>query len=126
MNLKELDERVVELSKQAKLDSWNSFVEELQIPSEVYPALLTNRPELIRLARPRPLNEEEVAALYKLIAGLLETNQALRLHAQQVGDMTREFSGALRGVITTAVKLKRFAQFRHDEVDDEDELELEA
>lgn len=125
MNLKELDEQIIELAKRAKLESWHSFVEELRVPSELVPALVTNRVELIRLAQARPLETEQVDALYKLIAGLIETNQALRQHAAQVANLAQDWLAANRGMISTAVKLKRFAQFHHSEVDEE-EAELEV
>lgn len=124
MTTKQLDDEILRLAKAARLEDWNSFVEELQVPSELFPALATNRPELVRLAPRRALTAEEADALYKLIAALIETNQALRAHASQVADMATQFAGGINGVISTAMKIKRFAQFRHAELDEELELEV--
>src|SRR5262245_37542622 len=79
-----LTEQIARLRDWAKLDSWNAFVEELHAPPEIALALATGQAELIRLAKPRPLTAEDCAALYKLIAGLLDTNAALREHAAEL------------------------------------------
>ena len=49
MTQQELDQDVERLAKAAKLESWHEFVEDLAVPSELYPALVTNRTELLRL-----------------------------------------------------------------------------
>lgn len=114
----ELDEAVIELARKATLESWGSFVEELQVPSEIYPALVTNRPELLRLAQPRALTAEEVGVLYRLIGGLLETNAALRAHASQVANLVHDWRAAVDGFVSTARKVENFAQFHHSDVAD--------
>lgn len=113
MNQRELDTLVVELAKEARLDAWNAFVEELQVPSELYPALMTNRPELVRLAPRRALTADEAGALYRLIAGLLETNQALRQHAAMTAQLVEDWMSTMQGMETTAYKIQHFANFRH-------------
>lgn len=120
MNQTELQERVIELAAKAKLDSWNSFVEELPVPAELFPALVTNRVELIKLAKPRGLSLEEVAALYKLIAGLMETNQALREHASNVATLVQDWLATQAGALTLARKVAAFARFQHDYVESEE------
>ena len=117
----ELNEQICALAKRAKLESWNSFVEELKVPSEIVPALITMRVELIRLAPVRALSPEEAQALYKLIAGLIETNMALREHAQQVSTMVENWVGSIHGFIGVAEKIGRFAEFRHDDVQEEED-----
>ena len=113
MNKQELDDTILKLAAEARLDAWNAFVEELRVPSELYPALITNRPELIRLAKPRALTAEEADALYKLIAGLIETNGALRIHAAQVAALVQDWVGAIHGMVSTARKVRQFANFEH-------------
>jgi len=110
---RELKEQIIDLAKRARLDGWNEFVEELKVPSELTTALVTNRPELIRLAQPRPLTAEEAKALYTLIGALLETNTALREHAECVSIMVRNWSGAINGLFGVARRISRFAEFRH-------------
>jgi hypothetical protein len=116
---------VAEYRSKAKLDSWNSFVEELQVPSELYPALVTNRPELLRLVQARPLTSDECAVIYKLVAGLLETNAALRLHTARVAQLTNNLNGAMKQFGSAAQSIQQFANFGvvgdGDEEDDDQE-----
>ncbi len=44
--------RSTRLNATGKLDSWNSFVEELKVPSDIFPLLLM-RPDLDRLTAAR-------------------------------------------------------------------------
>lgn len=119
----QLDEQIRDLAKRARLDGWNAFVEELKVPSDLFPALITMRPELVRLAPKRPLTADEAEALYKLIAGLIETNIALREHASNVKIMVENWYGAIRGLVKTAGRIGRFAEFRHDDAAAEDDEE---
>lgn len=107
--------------RDAKLDSWNVFVEELQVPGDIYPALQTNRPELLRLARPRALTEAECAVLYKLIGGLMETNAALRQHTERVANLTDRLTAAMKGFDSAAQAINDFANFRSSLSTDESE-----
>lgn len=111
------DERLVarirELAEDAKLDSWSSFVEELQVPSEVYPAVVTNRPQLLRAIPPRALSADEAAVLYKLIAGLIETNVALRQHASELASLVDNWLTLFKGITSGADRIQRFAHFDH-------------
>lgn len=111
----DLEEKIRDLAKRAKLNCWTEFVRELKVPSELVPALTTGRPELVCLAKPRELTAEEAAALYKLIGALIETNMVLRGHASEVADMVSNWVGSLHGMIGVADKIGRFADFRHEE-----------
>lgn len=117
-------QEIVEFRRDAKLDSWTAFVDELQVPSELYPALQTNRPELLRLAQPRALTSDECAVLYKLIGGLMETNAALRQHTERVAQLTGNLNNAMKGFGSAARSIHDFANFRTaadgDESEDED------
>jgi Trp operon repressor len=117
----ELEQQITDLSKRAKLQAWNEFIEELQVPSELVPALMTNRSQLIRLARPRALTPDETESLYKLIAALLETNMALREHASQLACMMQNWVGSIYGSVKQAGRIGRFAEFRHEEAMEDDE-----
>lgn len=117
----ELNDSIKNLAKRCKLETWNSFIEELQVPSELVPALLTARPQLIKLAKPRPLTAEEAEALYKLVGGLLETNMALREHAVHLSQMVGNWVGSIHGFIGVADRISCFAEFRHEDAAADDE-----
>jgi hypothetical protein len=112
---------IAEYRKTAKLDSWNSFCEELHVPSDIYLALMTNRPELMRLVQPRALTIDECAVLYKLIGGLMETNAALRQHTQRVAQLTSNLSGAMVQFSRAALSIQQFANFTVSEDAEDDE-----
>jgi hypothetical protein len=120
---RELTDQIADLATRARLNCWNEFVEELKVPSELAPALVTMRPELIRLAQARPLSAEEAQALYRLVGALLETNMVLREHAQAVAAMTENWVGAIHGMVKVAGRIGRFAEFRHNDAADESEDE---
>ena len=122
MNAKDMDVAIIELARKAKLDAWNAFVEELKVPSELFPALMTNRPEMVRLAPRRPLSAEEADALYNLIAGLIETNSALREHAAQVATLVQDWMSGIHGLISTARKVRQFARFEHNGITEGDDV----
>jgi len=117
----QLHEEVAELAKHARLDSWNSFVEELQVPSDLYPALLTLRPQLLRAVTPRALTADECRALYQCIAGIIETNAALREHAEQVANLTQNWLDAFRGLDSIGRQIVDFAKFRAPVEDNDDD-----
>jgi hypothetical protein len=106
-----LDERIAELSARCKLDGWSSFVETLSLPQDVYPALLTGRPELLRLVQPRALSADEAGKLLKALGVLIETNMALREHAEQMAQLVDNWSGMFAGLHSTGEKIQRFANF---------------
>jgi hypothetical protein len=104
------EQRIADIHE--KMESWSSFVRALNIPSEIAPAFMTGRVELMRLARPRPLSEEECRVLYELIGGLLETNMALRDHASAIYDGVANVTQGLSGAIKGVERLKVLATFR--------------
>jgi hypothetical protein len=109
---------IAEYRDKAKLDSWNSFVEELKVPSELYPALLTSRPELVVAATPRAMNADECKIIYKLIGGLLETNAALREHTARVAQLAENLSSQMLGFQRVAHQIELFANFKNPEHED--------
>ena len=109
--IERIAEEIRSYRESTKLDSWNSFVEGLQVPGDLYPAVLTNRPQLVLAATPRELSKDECAVLYKLIAGLLETNAALREHTERVGQLTENLNAAMTNFVRVAQQIKLFANF---------------
>src|SRR5215471_8637335 len=101
----ELLERIEHVSK---LDSWSSYIEEIKVPQDMLPALLTNRPELLKLIQPRALTIEEAATIYKLVATLIETNMALKEHAELVAQMLDNMMGGFTAIQATAKRIDNF------------------
>lgn len=121
MKLSPTETKLAEL--QERLTSWNSFVNEIQVPSELAPAFMTRRVDLVRLAVPRALTPEECFALYQVIGGLLETNEALRDHARMVSELAQQLTGGLAGTLHAARRMRMFSDFRDPlEPGSEDEL----
>jgi len=116
-----LAQEITDLRERSKLDSWTSFVEELTVPAELYPAVMANRAALVKAAVPRDMSKDEVAVLFKLIAGLIETNQALREHTERVAQLTSNLNGQIVGFHRVAQQIEDFANFRNAEPTDEPE-----
>lgn len=106
-----LDAFIDECGTKCTLTGWNAFVEELAVPPDMFPALVTNRPELLKAAKPRAMSAEEVAVLYKLIAGLIETNSALREHAEMLAQSVDSWADAFKQLRSVGNKIQRFANF---------------
>jgi hypothetical protein len=94
-------------------------VDELKIPAELYPALATGRPELIKLAAPRDLTATEAEALYKIIGCLIETNVALREHAAQLAVFVGQWSDAFKHLRSLGDRINRFAMFDKQQIEDD-------
>ena len=109
------NDRIEHLAGRNRLASWNSFVEELDVPADLMPALVTMRPELLRLAPRRVLTAEEHDVLLRLLAGLLDTNIALQAHAQDLAEMTKTMDDTIRGLGAMTLRLRRYANFQKDE-----------
>ena len=88
-------------------------------PSDIAPALMANRPELLKLVQQRALTAEEHGVYLALIKGLMDTNEALRQHAQQVAGVADIIEDLLRGARNSALKLSDFASFRQHDHDEE-------
>jgi hypothetical protein len=117
----ELDGRIAELAKRARLDGWTSFVEALQVPAELAPAIMTGRVELLKITPTRDYSAAEVAVLFKLIGALMETNAALREHAQEVAHLVDNWASAFKTLAAVGAKVEKFANFRHDQIGEESE-----
>jgi hypothetical protein len=111
------------LVEQTKLNSWTEFVDALNVPNDLFPALMSNRPELVKLVKPRPLGAEEHGVYLDLIAGLMETNRALREHASTLARLTANWADAFTALRSVGHRIERFANFKrsssHGEDDDD-------
>jgi hypothetical protein len=115
----ELENDIRRLASECKLDSWTMFVDEMKVPGDIYPALATGRPELIKLIQPRELAADEAKVLFDIIGTLINTNMALREHASQVAHFMDTWADAFKHLHSVGDKVQRFANFRHDDVEDE-------
>lgn len=118
-----LEDEIVALAKAAKINDWTDFVEALGVPDELLPAVMTGRGDLVKLVKPRPMSEKEAKVLLDLIAGLLDTNAALRLHARQTAQLVDNWAQAFNALRGIGAKIQRFAYFKHSEVINPEEEE---
>lgn len=109
------DDRFASIAK--KLRSWNELTDSVELPPDLYAVLMTGRPELLKIAEPRALSEEECAKLYKLLGVLIETNSALKLHSKLLAQHAENMSQQLKGVVGLTRALENFAAFRHGDDD---------
>jgi len=119
-SLEALDNQITDLAERCRLRDWSHYIESIELPQDVLPALMTGRPELLRTVRPRALTEDEAAKLYKAMAGLIETNMALREHAEQLAQLTNNWAQQFAGLHGVGEKIQRFANFKrsYDEVEE--------
>jgi hypothetical protein len=120
-SLEALDEQVTDLAARCRLKDWSYYIESIELPNDVLPALMTGRPELLQHLQPRALTEEETAKLYKALGALIETNMALREHAEQLAQLTANWAQQFRGLQGVGNKIQNFANFRRS-YDEETEL----
>jgi hypothetical protein len=107
-----LDEQITELSRRCRMDNWAEFIGDFELPEDLLPAVMSGRYELVRAATPRAMTGEEVAKLYRLIGVLLETNAALREHAQQVAEQVGIWTDAFKHLNSVGNRIEHFANFR--------------
>lgn len=100
------------LKAAVSLDNWDDFVAEGNFPVEILPALAARRPDMIRLARRRPLTADEADKLYKLIVKLFATNEALRAHALEVSRMVADWRTAMNILSERSYQIEDFTNFR--------------
>lgn len=100
------------LAEDAKIDSWTDFVDALNVPNDLFPALMTNRPELVKLVKARPLSAEEHRVYLDLIGGIMETNAALREHAAQVAKLTGIWADNFKALRNVGQRIERYASFK--------------
>ena len=99
------------LGRIAKLEGPNYFTEAVNVPSDLAAAIITSRPELLRAVRPKALTVEECDALYKVLSTLIETNMALREHANEVAQMAKNMMGGFTTIQRVGEQIAAFASF---------------
>ena len=104
-----LDEHITELRRRAKLDTWNDFIREMAVPSDLMPAMMTMRTQLMPQAR--SLTAEDCDVLYRIIGVLMETNAALREHTENTALLVDEWTDTFKGIHTLATRIGMFANF---------------
>lgn len=121
----ELDAEIKRLASACRLDAWTAFVDEMKVPSDIYPALASGRPELIELIQPRALTAEEAKPLFAIIATLIGTNFALRQHSEQLAAFTHNWADSFKALHAVGSRIERFANFDHGSDDDDDATQVE-
>lgn len=104
-----------------KMNGWNEYVREMRVLPDVAPALSTGRPELLALMSPRPLTEEECRVLFDMLAVLIETNQALRMHSELLAQIAEQQAQLVHGAAKKLDQMIDYANFREPRSDDPDE-----
>jgi hypothetical protein len=115
----ELDEQIKLLASECRLDAWTAFVDEMAVPGDMYPALASGRPELLKLIQPRAMTADEAKPLFDIIASLIATNMALREHAEQLALFAHNWADAFKALHSVGERIERFAKFEHRDYDDE-------
>lgn len=104
-----------------KMHGWNEYVRDMKVLPDVAPALSTGRPELLALMAPRPLSEEECKVLFDMLTVLIETNAALRLHSELIGQVAEQQAQLVNGAARKLDQLIDYAHFRNPTDADPDE-----
>ncbi len=116
-----LNEELAAYAKAARLTSWADFVQKLELPAIFVPAMLTMRSELMPQIQPTAFSAEDGEKLLKLIAGLIETNMALRQHAEQTAHLVDLWADAFKHLEGTGRRVQWFARFEHTKAQDVEE-----
>lgn len=109
----ELSAELTHFAEACRLDSWSALIDETRVPMDILPALMSGRPELIKLVTPRKLTAEESGVLLSIIASLLGTNMALREHAERLAQFTDQWTDSFKQLYTLGARIKSFAHFQH-------------
>lgn len=117
-----LNALVLKIADKNLIDSPMALVGEVDIPSFLAAAFLTNRPEMVEsCANGRSLDVAETSAVMRLLAVLMQTNQALREHAEGLAIMTDSWLTAFKGIATVGGKIGDFANFRALQTDQDED-----
>lgn len=119
--MEKLSQEIAELRERTHLDGWNGLLVAIEVPADILPAIMANRPELMAAAQPRAMEAPEVAKLYRVIEVLLDTNQALREHTARVAQLTNNLNGQLVGFARVAQQIERFANFEVATMEDDED-----
>ena len=119
-----IGEIVRDLADQTRLSKWTELCEDVKVVDNgLAVALMAGRPELVKIAKGRPLTSEECQHLYHLVGTLLETNQLLQQHASLTSQLVENWMGHFKGMNKAAKEIQSFANFEtiYDEDDDSNE-----
>jgi len=100
----------------------------LTVPGEVAAALTANRPELLKIGRPRAMDEREVAGMYQVLADLIAERFTSRREIATLRRLMAEAAETLEHIASTARLVDQSARALHisltpKEDDAEDEWE---
>jgi hypothetical protein len=113
-------EQLRDIAQRAHLSKPNDLADAVQnLPVELTIAIASGRPELIGTATPRPLSADETKVVFHLVKVLMETNAALQEHANQLGNMATTWMGSIKGAVSFADDIAKFARFQHDQITQE-------
>lgn len=114
---------VEQLATDASLDSWESFIEHMELPGEFVPAMMTMRPDLLVLVgkRTEPMSAADANKLIECIRVLMATNIALKQHAEQVSHLVGNWMNSFKSAHSVAEQISMFANFRHRDVTTQEE-----
>ena len=101
-----------ELSTKKVLRSPAELSETVAMPPELFVAMASGRPEMIKLAKPRTLSEEETKQVFHLIATLIETNMLLKEHAEAVSKLVGDWANLFKGLHKLGDEIENFAGFK--------------
>lgn len=91
------------------------------LPTPVIAAVTSGRGCMALAAKNIVMEQREAEALVDLIAALVDTNQALRQHAERVASLVNLWTTQIRGLESLTDRIVDFAHFRSVvEGDDED------
>lgn len=96
---------------QQRMTKPNQLLEEIAVPAEIAPIILTGRGELAKIIPPRPLSVDECKAVFHAIGVLVETNRALVEHAEVVGHLADQWRSAVLGTERILDRIHDFAKF---------------
>ena len=100
----------------------SALAETCSLPMDIAAALVTGRPELLKLTQPRALTADECKRLYHFIGVLIQTNNNLQRHAAQVAILVDTWGQAFKGMTHAAERIENFANFHaigHQEDNDD-------
>jgi hypothetical protein len=96
------------------LDAVNALTESVTLPTDFSVALMSGRPEMVKMIRrPNGLNANETAQVANGFGVLLQTNQALQDHVKTMAEQIKQLHGALKGVMGKLDYINDLANFRN-------------
>lgn len=98
-----------------KLNNWNELVQEINLPQDIYAAIMTSREQLLI---PRDMNAEEVGMMMNAISVLMRTNRALQAHSMELAEKINDMRSHAKGLSIAIEKCHDLATFREENNND--------